>query len=260
MLKKKFTKNSLTVLAMASTMAFSSASSAALVSYSQNWEGVNPATDINIGDGFVIGNINVGTGGAWFENAAAPNSPAAGVNGYSAFVTDEGGVDQGSNQLSVFSDYNSWSPFTTPGTTLQTYTHRDHDTIGLDDVGKTYRFAFDGKDGGVSGDPASEAWAFVKVLKQSDGSYFELANNTFDSTAFTVDWDGGYIDLLVDAGMVGELVQFGFATEATDWAPTAVFYDNLNFAEVSAVPVPAAVWLFGSGLLGLVGVARRRKA
>ena len=30
--------------------------------------------------------------------------------------------------------------------------------------------------------------------------------------------------------------------------------------EPSAVPVPAAVWLFGSGLLGLVGVARRRKA
>ena len=28
---------------------------------------------------------------------------------------------------------------------------------------------------------------------------------------------------------------------------------------VGAVPVPAAVWLFGSGLLGLVGVARRRQ-
>lgn len=28
---------------------------------------------------------------------------------------------------------------------------------------------------------------------------------------------------------------------------------------VGAVPVPAAVWLFGSGLLGLIGVARRRK-
>ena len=29
--------------------------------------------------------------------------------------------------------------------------------------------------------------------------------------------------------------------------------------EISQVPVPAAVWLFGSGLIGLVGVARRRK-
>lgn len=28
----------------------------------------------------------------------------------------------------------------------------------------------------------------------------------------------------------------------------------------SAVPVPAAVWLFGSGLLGLIGIARRKKA
>jgi len=31
-------------------------------------------------------------------------------------------------------------------------------------------------------------------------------------------------------------------------------------AAPAAVPVPAAMWLFGSGLLGLVGVARRKKA
>lgn len=30
--------------------------------------------------------------------------------------------------------------------------------------------------------------------------------------------------------------------------------------ETSAVPVPAATWLFGSGLLGLVGMARRKAA
>lgn len=29
---------------------------------------------------------------------------------------------------------------------------------------------------------------------------------------------------------------------------------------ISTVPVPAAAWLFGSGLLGLIGVARRKKA
>ena len=27
----------------------------------------------------------------------------------------------------------------------------------------------------------------------------------------------------------------------------------------SVVPVPAAVWLFGSGLIGLLGVARRKR-
>jgi len=29
---------------------------------------------------------------------------------------------------------------------------------------------------------------------------------------------------------------------------------------LTTVPVPAAAWLFGSGLLGLVGIARRKKA
>jgi hypothetical protein len=28
----------------------------------------------------------------------------------------------------------------------------------------------------------------------------------------------------------------------------------------AVVPVPAAVWLFGSGLLGLIGMAKRNKA
>ncbi len=34
--------------------------------------------------------------------------------------------------------------------------------------------------------------------------------------------------------------------------------NSLRVLSVSAVPVPAAVWLFGSGLLGLVGIARRK--
>ena len=39
------------------------------------------------------------------------------------------------------------------------------------------------------------------------------------------------------------------------------YFDNVTIStDVAAVPVPAAVWLFGSGLLGLIGVARRKQA
>jgi hypothetical protein len=34
---------------------------------------------------------------------------------------------------------------------------------------------------------------------------------------------------------------------------------TFDASQASAVPLPAAAWLFGSGLLGLVGIARRRK-
>ncbi len=35
---------------------------------------------------------------------------------------------------------------------------------------------------------------------------------------------------------------------------------NINVTGVSAVPVPAAVWLFGSGLIGLFGFARKKSS
>ena len=45
---------------------------------------------------------------------------------------------------------------------------------------------------------------------------------------------------------------------------TLVLEENIvrvtNVGVVSAVPIPAAVWLFGSGLIGLIGMARRKKA
>ena len=42
-----------------------------------------------------------------------------------------------------------------------------------------------------------------------------------------------------------------------EWA-SAVDFDNVQLS-VSAVPVPAAVWLFGTALVGFIGVSRRRK-
>jgi hypothetical protein len=45
-----------------------------------------------------------------------------------------------------------------------------------------------------------------------------------------------------------------------DWSPLVHEKQWALRVETSEVPVPAAIWLFGSGLLGLVGIARRKKA
>ena len=69
---------------------------------------------------------------------------------------------------------------------------------------------------------------------------------------------------LVDAGTdmwTGTLVSAGNIGQ--NWGD----FNNTQYSEVwdikitkHVIPVPAAVWLFGSGLVGLVGVARRKRA
>ena len=61
----------------------------------------------------------------------------------------------------------------------------------------------------------------------------------------------------------GVTLQFNSACAPIDGCIADYSIDNVMISadvEVPAVPVPAAVWLFGSGLLGLDGVARRKKA
>jgi len=43
-------------------------------------------------------------------------------------------------------------------------------------------------------------------------------------------------------------------------ATNGVVGTSSALVRVSAVPIPATVWLFGSGLIGLIGFARRKKA
>ena len=63
----------------------------------------------------------------------------------------------------------------------------------------------------------------------------------------------GNTSLGVDLGYVGSTYS------GSGWDGIAYFADPVILPP-SEVPVPAAVWLFVSGLLGLVGIARRKKA
>jgi len=255
-------KNAMGAIVATSLLAVS-ASGQAAISYSEDFEGMNTASTTDLsGDGWLIGNCLAG-GGCWFgPGNGAPNSPAAGVNGYSALVGDQGGPEQGNVQLSVFSDYNGWSPFGGAGDqTLDTFVYRDVGTIGLDDVGETITFSFDVKEGNIGSSantPSASAWAYINILEQT-ASYATLANIEVETTNVGTGWTVASVSLLIDAAWVGELMQIGFRNNTTEWDASGMYYDNLSVANASAVPVPAAAWLFGSALAGLAAYRKKEK-
>ena len=93
---------------------------------------------------------------------------------------------------------------------------------------------------------------------------------TFDIAAFNANWNGTDFNLqgnqgsstatLTTSDCYGNTCNFSLDwTTLTEspFGPTATWHLT---GTVSAVPVPAAIWLLGSGLVGLVGAVRRRKA
>jgi hypothetical protein len=65
-----------------------------------------------------------------------------------------------------------------------------------------------------------------------------------------------------EPGFSGEMASFNVLTgETQSIGQSGLHVDTeIAFYDVPTVPAPAAVWLFGSGLLVLIGVARRKKA
>ena len=90
--------------------------------------------------------------------------------------------------------------------------------------GAILEFSFGNADGLIADGP---------LLEDGNGPYF----------------GGGMIFTLSNSTLGGDNFDALFLTQ--DWTGT-------GFGDVF-VPVPGAIWLFGSGLLGLVGVARRRR-
>jgi len=62
--------------------------------------------------------------------------------------------------------------------------------------------------------------------------------------------------LLFTADSTTSTVKFKNLYDGDGWGN----YPHLDNVSVGAVPAPAAIWLFGTGLIGLIGFTRRRKA
>lgn len=88
---------------------------------------------------------------------------------------------------------------------------------------------------------STDIWNATTLTLSSDGT----ANPNTDLGNFTV---MSFVDPV------------GFNSVTLNWSVSGTGITGIGNLTVQAVPTPAAVWLFGSGLLGLVAVARRKKA
>ena len=124
---------------------------------------------------------------------------------------------------------------------------------------------------GVSSTPCSGSMVYGTLCgvtgTWTDGAFgnsYDWNNDyfAFDSTQTTPAYGSGQEVGLMRIGSNGYIYKYD------DWGPRTSldgYYgtSSINLLlyrddPVSPIPVPAAAWLFGSGLLGLIGVARRK--
>lgn len=94
----------------------------------------------------------------------------------------------------------------------------------------------------------NDSWNATKLSTSTTRDLFNIASPNPNSNTGDTIWAFVSIDTPIDAD-----VRHG--TAMID-GPFQGFSANFS---INAVPVPAAVWLFGSGLLGLMGMTKRKK-
>lgn len=119
-------------------------------------------------------------------------------------------------------------------------------------------------DDNVSIDAGSQeilSWEFSSAINGITLEMGESQHPPFDNRSFQYSIDNGinWLTGNTDANGVVAL-NFGGAINTVEFRTIGEGSENQFYMRTATtvVPVPAAAWLFASGLLGLVGVARRR--
>lgn len=209
------------------------------IEYQQDFEALDAGSDTALGDdGWVVfGNVFSPQGTFLFGYGpfAAPNNSGA----FSGIDTGQGGAEQGAQQLVIFNDYNAVDQHEA-GNLVESNVFRER-RITAADSGRTLTFSFDAKRGNIN-DPDnplcpcdSTALGFIKTLNPA--ANFALTNFVqVDTTELPETWGRLELSLAIDAGLVGQLLQVGFANTTTRFQPSAVFYDNIDVRSVPTVP------------------------
>jgi len=221
----------------------------------------------------VIGNDGAGTDGngaynSSFSFGTLPKGTSQGmtdgtatVNGVSVGVVDSAAghvglsVD-GAGNISVTS-FQMDPIFGTAGGTFAQYADgAGMATMGGTTTASTTTLDLTGRQGAVSNFEVMVdlPWDYALFSTASSTNPVGTVHGTAVQNVGDVNFDGidDYTATFVSAGIVG--VEWG------DFNPTPYIEVWKVAINSSPVPVPAAVWLFGSGLVGLAGIARRRKA
>lgn len=152
---------------------------------------------------------------------------------FCSLVSGEGGIPQGAQQLSVFSDYENQAD-QTAGNWIESNVYQER-TITADYVGLTWYFEFDAKRGNIEG--GSTALAFIKTLDPNNG--WALTNFiTVDMTSIPVEWQRYGVSIGIDGSLIDQVLQFGFANTATHNEGSGIFYDNGEFSQTTSLDVP----------------------
>ncbi|MBW2509205.1 MAG: hypothetical protein JRE81_11280, partial [Deltaproteobacteria bacterium] len=194
--------------------------------YVQDFELLNQGSSTALSaDGWLVfGNVFAPDGSFIYNYGPNPFPAPNGGPGFCGIDIGQGGPEQGAQQLVVYNDYNNTDHAN--GLIIEAIVFQER-TIVAADVGTTISFSFDAKRGNIN-DPSgnSTALAFIKTINPN--ADFATTNFiTEDTTNLPTTWGSFTISLPINAGLVGQILQFGAQSRATSYEGSGVFYDNM---------------------------------
>lgn len=163
----------------------------------------------------------------------------------------------------VYGNYKTQTKVSTPAIDgRQTYTNVVQTVSGTGTYNEaTNTFTFTKATGAVNGGGASVQTQTSSTCANGSTSFLGKVCDSFATAS--KNWEGLQLTFVFSE----DRLNFAGALKATDTSgsglsanTTTINWQISGSTPAPAVPVPATAWLFGSGLIGLAGTARRRKA